>query len=105
MEIISLLNNCLITHRAYISVPENILKEFEGKYVLGKTRVSFVVRDHQLVLILAGGLEIGLLAESMQTFFLHNFNTTVRFIRDENGKFSKAIIHEHGRDDIYQRES
>ena len=89
--------------RKAISVHENILKEYEGKYVLGKTTVSFVVRDHQLVLILAGGLEIGLLAESSQSFFLQNYNTTVSFIRDENGKATKAIIHEHGRDDVYWR--
>jgi len=89
--------------RKSIYVPENILKEYEGKYVLGKTTVSFVVRDHQLVLILADGSEIILFAESMQTFFPLIYNTTVHFIRDENGKFTKANVHEHGKDDVYRK--
>ena len=89
--------------RKPISVPENILKEYEGKYALDRVTVTFAVRDHKLVLIMADGNEIDLFAESIQIFFLHIYNTTVQFTRDENGKFTKAIVHEHGQDDVYRR--
>jgi len=65
--------------------------------------VSFLLRDHQLIEVIPGGLELNLYAESEDTFYPDNFNVTVHFIKDENGIFTNALIHEHGKDYIFRR--
>jgi CubicO group peptidase (beta-lactamase class C family) len=74
------------------------LREKEGKYAAGKIKVSFRVIDDQLYEILPNGTELPLLAESQDSFYLQNFNTSLQFKRNKKGTIDRVVAHEHGKD-------
>lgn len=82
--------------RKPVVLPVNILKQREGKYVAGKLAITFRVRDKQLYEVLPNGTELLLLAESNDSFYLENFNSSVRFSTIDG--VETATIHEHGKD-------
>jgi hypothetical protein len=77
-------------------LPEATLKLREGKYVADKLTIIFSVKDKQLYEVLPNGTELLLLAESNDTFYLENFNTSIRFATIDG--VETATIHEHGKD-------
>jgi len=87
--------------RTPIKLTDDILKQKEGKYSMGKLTVTFLVKDHQLVLFHGG--ELALLAESEDHFYSQNFNTTFWFKKNTQGNVDKVIIHEHGKDLEFKR--
>lgn len=82
--------------RKPVTLPEDILRQREGKYVADNLTIAFTVKDKQLYEILPGGTELPLLAENNNTFYLENFNTSIRFTK-VNG-VEAVTIHEHGKD-------
>lgn len=82
--------------RKPVTLPEDVLKQKEGSYGANNLVIRFVVKDKLLHEVLPDGTELPLLAESQDTFYPENFNTTVRFGK-ENGA-ETATIHEHGQD-------
>jgi CubicO group peptidase (beta-lactamase class C family) len=55
--------------RAAVSLPEQTLKQMEGKYKLGKMQVTFFVKDNHLYGVNPYGAEALLLPASEDTFF------------------------------------
>jgi hypothetical protein len=84
--------------RTEINVPVDLLRSKEGTYAANKLKVSFLVKDNRLYEVLPGGLELLLLAESEDSFYLENFNTYIRFVKGSKGVYEKVVIHEHGKD-------
>jgi len=84
--------------RTEIKLTNEQLREKEGRYGASKIKVSFKVTDDQLYEILSNGMEFPLLAESEDSFYLQNFNTTVQFKRNNEGIIDHVVIHEHGKD-------
>ncbi|NEU09592.1 beta-lactamase family protein [Flavihumibacter sp. R14] len=84
--------------RVEIKLPDNILRQKEGKYAAGKISITFIMKDSQLYEILPNGMELPLFAESENSFYLQNFNTSLQFIKNSSGTIEKVIIHEHGKD-------
>jgi CubicO group peptidase (beta-lactamase class C family) len=82
--------------RKRVVLPEATLKLREGKYVADKLTIIFSVKDKQLYEVLPNGTELLLLAESNDTFYLENFNTSIRFATIDG--VETATIHEHGKD-------
>ncbi|WP_346320334.1 serine hydrolase domain-containing protein [Chitinophaga sp. YIM B06452] len=80
-----------------VSLPGEVLKQRAGKYVADKLTILFTVKDGQLYEVLPDGTELLLLAESSDTFYLENYNTTLRF------EAGKVTIHEHGADLVMKR--
>lgn len=73
-----------------------VLQSRAGKYFAKEIEIEFIVRENQLVEKLPNGMELPLLAESDDVYYLGNFNTSFHF-RKENGK-DVVVIHEHGSD-------
>lgn len=84
--------------RKEVTLPAGILRQKEGKYAAGSLVISFQVNDNQLYEILPNGTELPLLAESEDSFYLHNFNTGLRFVKNTQGAVEAVIIHENGKD-------
>jgi len=82
--------------RKRVSLPEEMLKKWEGQYTADKLTISFRVKDQQLFEVLPNGTELLLLAENNDTFYLENFNSSVRFAIIDG--IETATIHEHGKD-------
>lgn len=82
--------------RTPVTLPEEALKQREGVYVGDNIRISFTVKDKRLFEILPHGAELPLLAEDGSSFYPENFNTTIKFGK-EDGK-DVVTIHEHGKD-------
>ena len=86
------------TRRTEITLPVDQLRPKAGTYAGGKIKVAFVVKENRLYEVLPGGQELLLLAESEDAFYLENFNTQIRFIKDSKGAYEQVIVHEHGKD-------
>jgi CubicO group peptidase (beta-lactamase class C family) len=84
--------------RKEVQLPDAVLKEKEGKYSNGKYRITLFLKDSQLYTKLPSGLQLPLLAEGDDSFYLENYNTQLHFIKDEKAKVIKVVIHEHGQD-------
>ena len=84
--------------RNEIKLPDNILRQKEGKYAAGKLTINIIIKDAQLYEVLSNGMELPLFAESEDSFYLQNFNTSLQFKKNINGTIEKVIIHEHGKD-------
>lgn len=84
--------------RTEVKLSDEVLRQKEGNYVTGELTISFLVKNNQLYEVLPNGSELPLLAENEDSFYLENFNTYLRFIKNSKGIFEKVIIHEHGKD-------
>jgi CubicO group peptidase (beta-lactamase class C family) len=84
--------------RSEIKLPDNILRQKEGKYASGKLAMSIIMKDSRLYEVLSNGMELPLFAESEDSFYLQNFNTSLYFKKNSSGSIEKVIIHEHGKD-------
>jgi CubicO group peptidase (beta-lactamase class C family) len=82
--------------RKPVTLSEDVLKQKEGKYAADNLIISFAVKDRRLYEILPGGAELPLLAEDANSFYLENFNTSIRFGKEEGNDV--VTIHEHGKD-------
>ncbi|HEY1166775.1 MAG TPA: serine hydrolase domain-containing protein [Chitinophaga sp.] len=82
--------------RKRVALPEDILKQRAGKYLGANLTIIFKVKDKQLYEVLPNGTELPLIAEDDDTFYLENFNTSIRFTNTDG--VETATIHEHGKD-------
>jgi CubicO group peptidase (beta-lactamase class C family) len=82
--------------RQEIKLSRDILDPLTGSYKSGELVIQFSVKENQLYMILANGIELPLLAESENRFYLQNFNTTLRFDKNEKQVFHSVTLHEHG---------
>lgn len=84
--------------RTELRLPEEKLKQVEGRYKLGKMTVTFFVKDHRLYGVDAYGAQFLLLPASGDTFFLENYNSSVRFVKNTEDKIVKMTFRERGRE-------
>jgi CubicO group peptidase (beta-lactamase class C family) len=89
--------------RAAVSLPEQTLKQMEGKYKLGKMQVTFFVKDNHFYGVNPYGAEALLLPASEDTFFSENYNTSIRFVTNAKGKVVKMIYRERGSETEWKR--
>jgi hypothetical protein len=82
--------------RQEIKLSRDILDPLTGSYKSGELVIQFSVKENQLYMILANGIELALLAESENDFYLENFNTSLRFEKNEDRVYQSVTIHEHG---------
>jgi CubicO group peptidase (beta-lactamase class C family) len=95
------------TVRKEVPQEEVSLKKFIGEYALNnKTSISISIKEGRLFGIGKQGTdmpELALFADSSNTFFLKDFNTTFRFVNNDQGDVNKLIVHEHGKDTEWKK--
>jgi CubicO group peptidase (beta-lactamase class C family) len=84
--------------RNEIKLDSAILAKVAGKYGAKGKPLSFFVRENNLYMDINGTSQLGLVAESEDSFYFENFNTQFNFKKSRNGSFHSLIIHEHGKD-------
>jgi len=105
--------SCILFHLPYDlwqlrteqKVGENILKQYVGRYKLNKKiGLVFTYKNGQLYMKGEGAStapELPMLSEAENKFFLRDFNTTFRFIKE--GDHFRLVVHEHGRDSEWKK--
>ncbi len=86
------------TDSTIVTVPEEVLEDYAGKYILsamGATLVYEVV-DGRLKMSMEGQPEVFLDPLSLSEFEYEGVEATIEFLKDENGKVSGAIHSQGG---------
>lgn len=83
--------------RETVTVPEDILQQYTGKYQLAANFILTVTHEGSRVYGQATGQDkLELFPESQTKFFLKIAPIEIEFIKDEAGKVSKAILYQNG---------
>jgi CubicO group peptidase (beta-lactamase class C family) len=83
-----------------IEVDPNIFTDYEGVYQIEEDEYRFIdFEDSVLYSQRGGSVRFRLFPEAEDKFyFVHDHTVTLTFVRDENGKVTKHIIHQMGED-------
>ncbi|WP_422928955.1 serine hydrolase [Singulisphaera sp. PoT] len=87
-----------VTHKA-IKIDPKLFEDLVGDYELGhETTLTFTLEDGHFYVQPQGDKKMEIYAESTDTFFLSpTEDTTFKFVKDEQGKFSQVDLHRNGR--------
>ncbi|MGY8824376.1 MAG: hypothetical protein ACKVJG_10660 [Candidatus Latescibacterota bacterium] len=66
--------------------------------------LAITFEGEQLFVQPTNGPKLLLHAESERTFFLSEIDAQIRFEKDENGKFTRCILHQNGEDQPAERQ-
>ncbi|HEY3927036.1 MAG TPA: serine hydrolase [Candidatus Koribacter sp.] len=94
----------LPTERKALSVPPSTLQQYVGEYAGGMASITLTVTldGDQLYIQLTGQPKFAALPfadpESPNSFFFKEVDGELQFIKDSAGKFTKAVLHQGGRD-------
>lgn len=83
--------------RNEVTVDEKLLENHTGAYANGKNKIEIKLHDHQLYILIRGLPDMQLHAESDNSFFLKDFNTSLHFDTDA------VTVHEHGVDSRWRK--
>ena len=83
--------------RQEVDVPQELLRKYVGTYSYQSNRISVKFSDSRLWLNIPGIEPMALHAESDRSFYLINFNTSLKF------SDGQVLIHEHGEDLLWKR--
>jgi len=81
--------------RKEVTVPENVLQQYVGRYVAPKTGTLNVAREGNLLTLKIGDKQYILHPKSESIFFTTDRDLTFEFVKDR-GKVSKLVVREHG---------
>lgn len=83
--------------RPEVSVPENLLRKYEGTYEL-EPEFTFTVRteDGNLFVKATGQEEIQIFPETESLFYLEVVEAKIEFITDEDGSVNELILYQNG---------
>ena len=85
--------------RRSIKVSEDILKQYVGTYLaLAVLRFTVTLEDGRLMVQLTGQEKIRVYPESETEFFYKVVNARITFEKDPEGRVTRLILHQHGRD-------
>lgn len=85
--------------KSEVKIDKSILRKHVGIYKNGKTKIEIKYRDDKLYAAIPGLPDMRLLAEAADSYYLENFNSTLKF--NEN----ILTIHEHGEDSQWVRKN
>lgn len=85
-----------INERKQIAVPENILREYVGRYALPRSGFEFVITAEaggRLMAESVGQFKYPLFAETETHFFFRHVAAEVEFRKDAEGRVTSLILH------------
>lgn len=88
--------------RSKADVDKKMLSRYEGAY-FGENHLKLQIHlnDDRLFVSIPGEGDFILKAENESSFYFRDFNTQFYFKPDSNGKVTRLIVHEHGKDYEY----
>jgi hypothetical protein len=85
--------------RASVPVDPKILADYVGTYELAPNyNLVFAVEGGHLTLQAAGQDKLQLYASSNTRFFPMEMSAEIEFVRDDQGKVTRMILHQNGQD-------
>ena len=94
-----LYNEAAAPKRTEITLTKEQTKPLEGEYELGPGVTMKIFSEGDVLKTqLTGQNAFPIFAESETKFFLKVVDAQLEFVKDDNGKFSKVILHQNGRD-------
>ena len=85
--------------RKTVTIDPKLLDDYVGRYTVHPRLVLVVTREgNKLMIEQPGGGKLQVLPESDSKFFFRVMDGQISFIRDEDGKVNKLILHQFGRE-------
>ncbi|MCH8853630.1 MAG: DUF3471 domain-containing protein, partial [Planctomycetes bacterium] len=80
-----------------IKIDPKLLDDYVGKYRVAGTVFEFRKEDDALFAYQPGVSKMQMFPESETKFFYRMLDAQFSFVRDEDGKVNRIILHQHGR--------
>lgn len=78
--------------RQEIAIKPSLLKEYEGVYAMNENMNLTFVAENDSLFFLMGENRVELRPQSENQFYMNESDASIRFLRDESNKISKAIL-------------
>ncbi|MCH8851066.1 MAG: DUF3471 domain-containing protein [Planctomycetes bacterium] len=89
--------------RVAIKIDPKLLDDYVGKYRVAGTVFEFRKENDALLVYRAGSPKTRIFPESETKFFYRVLDAQFSFVRDENGKVKRIILHQYGRQTLGNR--